>query len=55
MGRFKIQIFLEDKSLSTKNNIPKKDRNIDTSTDWTKLSLNFTEDYYGIKKTYDQK
>ena len=55
MGCFKIQLFLEDKTLSAKNNIPENDRNIDTSTDWTKLSLNFTAENYGIKITYDQK
>ena len=52
---FNIKLFLEDKTWSTKNNIPENDRNIDTSTDWTKLSLNFTDENYGIKIIYDQK
>ena len=36
-------------------NIPKGDRYSDTSTEWTKLSLNFTGDNYGIKVNYDEK
>ena len=54
MGRFRIQILLEDNIWSTRYNIPKNDRYSDTSTQWMKLSLNSTEENYGIRFNYDQ-
>ena len=54
MGRFRIQMLLEDSTWSTRCNIPKNDRYSDSSTEWTKLSLNFTEKNYGIKLIYDE-
>ena len=43
MGRFRIQLLLEDNIWSTKFNIAKNDRYSDSSTQWIKLSLNFSE------------
>ena len=43
MGRFRIQLLLTDTTWSKRYKIPKNDRHSDTSTDWTLLSLNFTE------------
>ena len=54
MGRFKIQLLLEDNTWSTRYNIPKSDRYSDTSTEWTLVSLNFTEKNYGFKSIYDE-
>ena len=54
MGRFGIQLLLEDITWSTRYNIPKNDRYSDTSTQWIKKSLNFTEENYGIKLLYDE-
>ena len=54
MGRFRIQLLLEDNTWSTRYNTPKNDRYSDSSTQWTKLSLNFTEENYGIKFIYDE-
>ena len=54
MGRFRIQLLLEDNTWSTRYNIPKNDRYSDSSTDWTLISLNFTVENYGIKLIYDQ-
>ena len=54
MGGFRIQLLLEDKLWSTRYNIPKNDRYTDSSTQWTKLSLNFTEENYVIKLIYYQ-
>ena len=54
MGRFRIQLLLEDNSWSTRYNIPKNDRYKDTSAEWTFVSLKFTEENYGIKLIYDQ-
>ena len=54
MGRFRIQLLLEDNTWSTRYNIPKNHRFNDTSTEWTLVSLNFTEENYGIKLIYDQ-
>ena len=54
MGRFRIQILLEDNTWSTRYNIPKNDCYSDTSTQWTKVILNFFEEKYGIKLIYDE-
>ena len=54
MGRFRIQLLLEDNTWSTRYNIPTNDRYSDTSTEWTLVSLNFTIQNYGIKLIYDQ-
>ena len=54
MGRFRIQLLLEDNTWSTRYNIPKNDRYSNTSIDWTLVSLNFTVEKYGIKLIYDQ-
>ena len=54
MGRFGIQLLLEDNTCSTRYNIPKNDRFSDTSTEWTLVSLIFTVENYGIKLIYDQ-
>ena len=49
MGRFRIQLLLEDNTCSTQCNIPKNDRHSDTLTHWTKIGLNFFEEIYGVK------
>ena len=54
MGRFRIQLLLEDNTWSTRYNIPKNDRYSDSSTQWTLINLNFTIENYGIKLIYDQ-
>ena len=54
MGRFRIQLLSEDNTWSTRYNIPKNDRYIDLSTDWTLVSLNFNVENYGIKLIYDE-
>ena len=54
MGRFKIQLLLEDNTWSTRYVISKNDRYSDSSTRWTKLSSNFTIENYGIRLIYDQ-
>ena len=53
MGRFRIQLLLEDIICSTRYNIPKNGRYSDNSTDWTLVSLNFNIENYGIKLFYD--
>ena len=54
MGRFRIQLLLEDNTWSTRYNIAKNDRYSDTSTDWTLPNLIFTVEKYGIRTIYDQ-
>ena len=44
MGRFEIQLIVEDNAWSTRYNTHKNDRYSDISRDWTKLSLYFTEE-----------
>ena len=54
MGRFRIQLLLEDNTWSTQYNVPKNDRYSDSSIQWTLVILNFTVENYGIKLIYDQ-
>ena len=39
MGRFRIQLLLEDNTWSTRYNIPKNDRYSNSSTQWTLVNL----------------
>ena len=54
MGRFRIQILLEDNTWSNQKTIAKNTQYCDNSTDWTLLNLDFTVEKYGIKLIYDQ-
>ena len=54
MGRLGFQLFLKDNTWSTRYNIPKNDQYSDTSSQWTKLRLNLTEENYGIKLIFDE-
>ena len=54
MGRFRIQLLLEDNTWSTQYTIAKNTLYSDTSIDWTLLNLEFTIENYGIKLIYDQ-
>ena len=49
MGRFRIQLSLDDNTWSTQNRIAKNNQYSDTSTDWTLLNLDFTVENYSIK------
>ena len=54
MGRFRIQLLLDDNTWSTQYTIAKKTQYSSTSTEWTLLNLDFTVENYGIKLVYDQ-
>ena len=54
MGRFRIQLLLEDGTWSTKYTIEKNTNYSDSSTEWSFLNIDFTEENYGIKLIYDQ-
>ena len=54
MGRFRIQLLLDDKTWSTQYTIAKNTQSSDTSTAWTLVSLNFTVENYGIKLLNDK-
>ena len=54
MGRFGIELLLEDNTWSTRYKIPKNGRYSDSSTDWSLVNLNFTIENYGIRLVYDQ-
>ena len=54
MGRFRIQILLEDNTWSSRYNIPKSDRYSGSSTDWTLVNLNFTVENFGGRLIFDQ-
>ena len=54
MGRFRIQLSLEDNTWSTRYIIPKIEQYSVSSTDWILVSLNFTVENFGIKLIYDE-
>ena len=54
MGRFRIQLLLEDNTWNTQYTIPKTTQYSDNSTDWTLLNLDFSIKNYGIRLYYDQ-
>ena len=54
MGRFRIQLFLEDNIWTTQYTIEKNSGYSDTSIEWSLLNLDFTVENYGIKLIYDR-
>ena len=54
MGRFRIQLLLEDNTWSTQYTIAKNTQYSSSSTEWTLLNLDFTIGNYSIKLVYDQ-
>ena len=54
MGRFRIQLLLENNTWSTQYTIAKNSQYSDNSTYWRLLNLDFTVENYGIKLIYDQ-
>ena len=54
MGRFRIQLLLDDNTWSTQYTIAENDRYSDNSTNWSLLNIDFTVENYGIKLVYDQ-
>ena len=54
MGRFRIQLLLDDNIWTTQYTIEKNSQFSDTSTDWKLLNLDFTKENYGIKLIYDR-
>ena len=54
MGRFRIQLLLEDNTWSTIYTIEKNTNYSVSSTDWELLNLDITQSNYGIKLIYDQ-
>ena len=54
MGRFRIQLLLEDSKWSTQNTIARNTQYSNLSTDWTLLNLDFNLEKYGIELIYDQ-
>ena len=54
MGRFRIQLLLDDNVWSTQYTIAKNTRYNDSPTEWSLLNLDFTIENYGIKLILDQ-
>ena len=54
MGRFRIQLLLDDNTWSTQYIIAKNTRYSDSPTEWSLLNLDFTIENYGIKLILDQ-
>ena len=54
MGRFQIDLLLDNNTWINKYTIEKNTQYSDTSTEWKLLSLDFTEENYGIRMVYDR-
>ena len=54
MGRFRIQLLLEDNTWSTQYTIAKNSQYNNTSTEWKLLNLDFTVENFGIRLVYDE-
>ena len=54
MGRFRIQLLLEDDTWSTQYTIDKNTQSSDSESEWKLLNLDFTVENYGIKLILDQ-
>ena len=54
MGRFRIQILLDDNTWANKYTIEKNSQFSDSSTEWSLFSIDFTEENYGIRLIYDR-
>ena len=54
MGRFRIQLLLDDDTWSTQYTIDKNTQYSDSESEWKLLHLDFTVEKYGIKLTLDQ-
>ena len=54
IGRFSIQLLLEDITWITQYTIPKNSQYSISSTEWTLLNLDFTVENCDIKLIYDQ-
>ena len=54
VGRFQIQLLLENNSWATIYNIPKNKQFSNGSTQWHLFDMDITEENYGIKFVYDQ-
>ena len=54
MGRFKIQLLLEDNTWSTQYTIEKNTQYSNSEKEWKLLNLDFTVENYGIKLILDQ-
>ena len=55
MGRFRIQLLLDDNTWSTQYTIPKNTQYSSSPTEWSLLNLDFTTENYGIELIYDEK
>ena len=54
MGRFRIDLLLDDNSWQTQYTIEKNTQFSESSTEWTLLNLDFTIENYGIRLVYDR-
>ena len=54
MGRFRIQLLLDDNTWSTQYTIDKNTQYTDSESEWKLLNLDFTVENYGIKLFLDQ-
>ena len=54
MGRFRIQLLLDDNTWSTQYTIDKNTQYSDSESEWKLLNLDFAVEKYGIKLILDQ-
>ena len=54
MGRFRVQLLLEDDTWKTKFHMGRNSNYSGSSTHWSSLNLDFPEPNYGIRLNYDK-
>ena len=54
MGRFRIQLLLDDNIWTTQYTIEKNTKYSDSPNEWVLLNLDFTIENYGIKLIFDR-
>ena len=54
MGRFRIDLLLDNDTWENKYTIEQNSQFSDSSTEWSLLNLDFSEENYGIRLIYDR-
>ena len=54
MGRFRIDLLLDNDTWENKYTIEQNSQFSDSSTEWSLLNLDFSEENYGLRLIYDR-
>ena len=54
MGRFRLKLLKDNNIWKTRHHMPKRSKYNSSSTEWSLINLDFTEENYGLGMYYDQ-